>query len=97
MIGNVVLVYNGTFDLPLLAAQTDASAGKMPLLQHRNAEALAHVQHAAQLAPDSADVTHVLALALRANARTADADAAAARSIHLAQTIYPDFQKALAK
>jgi Dolichyl-phosphate-mannose-protein mannosyltransferase len=97
VIGNIFLVYNGSFALPLLAADTDASAVTSLLRRHRNAEALARAQHGALLAPDSAYVIHALALALRANGRTAEADAAAARSIQLATTIYPEYQKALAK
>lgn len=95
LIGNNILVYKGSFDLPLLAAETDAMAATTLLRQKRDAEALARAVRAAQLAPDSADVNHVLAAALRANGRTAEADQAAARSVHLAQTVYPEYQKSL--
>jgi Dolichyl-phosphate-mannose-protein mannosyltransferase len=97
VIGNIVLVYRGTFDVPLLAARTDASAATALLRQHRVAEALALAQHAAQEAPDSAEVHDVLAQALLASNRTAEAEAARAETIRLAKTIYPDFQTDLAK
>jgi len=97
VIGNIVLVYNGTFDVPLLAAETDSLAASNLLRSHRVPEALARAQHAVALAPDSADANSVLAQVLSAAGHNAEADATHAHAIHLAQTIYPDYQKSLAK
>ena len=53
LIGNVVLVYNGTFDVPLLAAHSRAAAAYGLLQRHQVAEAIAESGIAAKLAPDS--------------------------------------------
>lgn len=95
IIGNIVLVYRGSFDVPLLAAQTDAAAAKVLLRQHRFPEALALAQHAAQEAPDSAEINHVLAQTLIASGRNAEGQQANANTIRLAKTIYSEYQKGL--
>ncbi len=94
-IGNVILVYNGTFDVPLLAAQSNASAAVGLLRQRRLPEALALAQNAAQLAPDSAEVNAVLGEVLLASGRIEEGKQAMARAIHLAKTVEPDYQKHL--
>jgi 4-amino-4-deoxy-L-arabinose transferase-like glycosyltransferase len=97
MIGNVVLVYRGTFAVPLLAAETDAVAARGLLWQHRVAEALPLAQQAAQEAPDSAEVHRVLADALVASGKTEEAKAEEAETKRLARASYPEFQAWLVK
>jgi hypothetical protein len=97
VIGNAVLVYRGTFDVPLLAAQADAVEANNLLRQRRTAEALALAQRAALEAPDSAEIHHVLAQALLDSGRKAEGEAATAETVRLAKTIYPDFQQWLVK
>jgi tetratricopeptide (TPR) repeat protein len=94
-IGNVVLVYRGSFDLPLLAAQSRATAAIGLIRQHRFSEAVALAQDAVQLAPDSAEVNAVLGQALLASGRREEAKQANARALGLAQTIHPDYQRNL--
>lgn len=92
MIGNAVLVFHGSFDLPLLAAETNASNATNLLRQHRFAEAVTLAQTAARQAPDSAMVNLVLGQALMAAGNVAEGKQAMATAVHLAQTIHPDYQ-----
>ena len=96
-IENVVLVYRGTFDVPLLAAQTDDGTVSILLAQHRFPEALALAQHAAQEAPSSAEISNVLAEALMASGRTEESKQAAANAVRLARADHPEYQKRLIK
>ncbi len=95
IIGNAVLVYNGTFNVPLLAAETNAVDAGNLLNQHRVPEALALAQAAAQEAPDTADVNAVLGQALIASHREAEGQQALAKANRIAATVHPDFQKLL--
>jgi 4-amino-4-deoxy-L-arabinose transferase-like glycosyltransferase len=95
MIQNIILVYHGTFDLPLLAAQTNAVAATNMLRQQRLPEAVVLAQTAVQQAPDSAEVNAVLGQCLLASGRTAEGQQAIATAIHLAQTNHPEYQKHL--
>jgi len=92
LIGNVVLVYNGTFDLPLLAAYSQADAAYGLLQQHKMAEAIAEARSAARLAPDSAEINAALARVLTAAGQVAEGQQARATAIRLARAIHPDFQ-----
>src|SRR5205823_5394332 len=56
LIGNVVLVYKGTFDVPLLSAFSHSGAAFGLLSQRKVAEAVAEAQAAASQAPNSADI-----------------------------------------
>jgi hypothetical protein len=94
-IGNVILVYRGTFDVSLLAALTDAVNARRLLRQNQVPEALALAQSAVQLAPDSARANRVLADTLTASGRAAEAQKALTTAQHLAQTVHPEYQKAL--
>jgi len=94
-IGNVVLVYDGSFDVPLLAAQSRATAATGLLYQRRLPEAVALAQGAVELAPDSAEVNAVLGEALLASGRQEEGQQAIAKAIHLAQTIHPEYQRFL--
>jgi len=95
LIGNIILVYHGTFDVPLLAAQANAATATSLLFQRRFPEAIALAQTAVQQAPDSAEVNAALGQCLLASGRTAEGKQAIATAIHLAQTIHPEYQKQL--
>ena len=95
MIGNIILVYRGTFDVPLLAAETNATAAVQLLRQHRVAEALALAQTAAQQAPNAADVNAVLGQILLASGHIPEGRQALATALRLAESNHPEFQKYL--
>jgi len=91
VLGNVVLVYRGTFNVPLISAYSHLAAagnlargGKLP-------EAVAEAEQAVQLAPDSADIQAGLGSFLMAAGKTAEANQANATALHLRQTIHPEF------
>ncbi len=92
MIGNAVLVFHGTFDLSLLAAETNATNAASLLQQQRVTEALPLAQAAVQQAPNSAITNLVLGQALMASGNVAEGKQALATAVHLAQTIHPDYQ-----
>ena len=95
IIGQTILVYRGTFDVHLLAAQTNALAATKLLRLQRTSEALAFSQRAVQQAPDSAEVNGLLGQTLLAANRVTDGQQYIASAIHLAQIIHPEFQKSL--
>jgi 4-amino-4-deoxy-L-arabinose transferase-like glycosyltransferase len=95
LIGNVVLVYNGTFEVPLLAALSRARAAYGYLRQQKMAEAIAEAQSAVKPAPDSAEVQAALAQVLMAAGQKAEGQQALATAIRLARTTHPDFQAQL--
>jgi len=95
LIGNIILVYHGTFDVPLLAAETNADAAIGLLHQNRVPEALALAQTAAQQAPGSADVQATLGQMLLASGHIPEGQQAMASALSLAQANYPDYQKYL--
>jgi 4-amino-4-deoxy-L-arabinose transferase-like glycosyltransferase len=94
-IGNIILVYRGTFSVPQLAAETNATAAIGLLRQHRLSEALPLARTAAQQAPDSADVTAALGLILLASGNIPEGQQATARALQLAQSDHPEYQKYL--
>ena len=96
-IGNVMLVFHGTFNLPLLAAYTNAMAALSLLRQHRFPEAIALVRTAVQQAPDSAQINAALGTVLLASGQIEEGRQANATAIRLAQTIYPEYQKDVIK
>ena len=89
--GNVVLVYRGTFNVPLVSAYSHLAGARKLTTAHHLPEAVAEAEQAAQLAPNSADIQAGLALTLTAAGRTAEASQANAAARHLRQTIYPEF------
>lgn len=95
VIAHSVLVYRGTFDVPLLAAETHTSSALALLQQRRVPEAIAEVQAAVQLAPNSAEIQAVRGQILMAAGRNAEAQQAFATALTLAHSIHPDFQKNL--
>jgi 4-amino-4-deoxy-L-arabinose transferase-like glycosyltransferase len=94
-IGNIILVYRGSFDVPLLAGEMNAAAASTLLRQGRIAEALTMAQAAAQQAPDSAEVNAVLGRALLASHHVPEGRQAIATALQLAQTKHPEYQKYL--
>ncbi len=92
MIGNDVLVYRGTFDVPLLAAYSRASGSIALLYQRRLPEAITEAQAAVKEAPDSAEIHATLGRVLMTAGRTAEGQQQLATALHLARTIRPDYQ-----
>ena len=90
-LGNIVLVYHGTFNVPLGAAYSHLAAAGNLEREHKLPEALAEAEQATQLAPDSADIQTGLAHTLMAAGKTAEANQANATALHLRQTIHPEF------
>ena len=93
VLGNIVLVYRGSFHVPLIAAYSHLAAATALGRAHKLPEALAEAQQAAQLAPDSADIQAGLSSNLMAG-KTAEANQAKATALHLRQTVHPEFQGA---
>jgi thioredoxin-like negative regulator of GroEL len=95
VIGNTIFVYNGTFDVHLLAAQTNAVAATNLLQLHRIPEAVELAKTAVQQAPDSVEVKVVLGQTLLAANRTAEGQEVLANAIQMAKSIHPEFQKTM--
>jgi hypothetical protein len=94
-IGNVILVYRGSFDISLLVALTDARKASRLFRQYQIPEALALAQRAVQLAPNNAWVNAELGRILIAAGRTQEGQQANANALRLAKTDHPEFQKNL--
>jgi len=94
-IDNIVLVYRGTFDVPLLAAQTNATAATSMLRMHRLPEALALARTAVSQAPNSAEVNAVLGQVFLASGQIEEGRQVIANALHLAQTNHPEYQRFL--
>jgi hypothetical protein len=90
--GNVVLVYNGTFDVPLLSAYSHAFAARDLVGEGKMAEAVTEAQEAAKLAPDSADIEAWLGLTLMDAGRTREGQRANATALRLARSEHPEVQ-----
>jgi tetratricopeptide (TPR) repeat protein len=93
--GHIVLVYHGTFSVPLVAAYSlSAEAAK---LAHagRMSEAIAELEEAVQLAPDSAAIQAGLGIILIEAGRTEEGQRINATALHLAQSFHPEFQDRL--
>jgi hypothetical protein len=94
-VGNVVLVYRGTFDVHLLAAYSHSVAANRLTNQGRMTEALAEAQEAARLAPDSASMQAGLGLTLMGAGRMQEGRQVNATALRLARAVDPEFQGAL--
>jgi 4-amino-4-deoxy-L-arabinose transferase-like glycosyltransferase len=94
-IGNIILVYRGTFNVPLLAAESNASAATALLRQGRIPEAVSLAQTAVQQDRDCADAQAVLGQVLLASGHAAEGREALATALHLAQTNHPEYQRVL--
>lgn len=95
MPGNVILVYHGTFHVPLLAAYSHTVVADQLVRKKQLPEAVAEAQEAARLAPDSADIQAALGQTLAAAGRTEEAHQANTTALRLAHSIHPDFQAPL--
>lgn len=93
--GNVVLVYHGTFNVPLLAAYSHSAAAARLTAKHQMPEAIAEAQEAVRLAPDSADIQAGLGRTLMAAGQTQEAQQANAKALQIARSVHPDFQAPL--
>ena len=91
LLGNIVLVYHGSFNVPLVSAYSHLAAAAILAREHKLPEAVSEAEQAAQLAPDSADIQAGLAHTLMATGNTAEANQANATALHLRQTIHPEF------
>ena len=96
-INNIILVYRGTFSVPLLAAQSNVNAARSLQRQGHLPQALDLAQTAAQQAPDSAEIQAALGQILIDSGRASEGHAALATALHLAQTNHPEFQTRLIK
>lgn len=94
-IGDIIFVYRGTFNLPQLAAESNASAATQLLRQGRLPEALSLAQTAVQQDPDCADAHAILAQVLFTSGRAGEGREALATALHLAQTDHPEYQRPL--
>jgi len=92
LIGNIILVYHGTFDVPLLAAQTNATLATAMLRQGKLPQALAFAQAAVHQAPASANVQETYGEASFASGHIPEGQKAMATALTLAQSNYPDYQ-----
>ena len=88
-----VFVFQGHFEIPLAAALGhDQQAGKFQDAK-KYPEALAEIQQAVALAPDSVQINYDLGDILSALGRHDEAHQSYAKALHLAQTIEPEFQE----
>lgn len=88
-----VFVFHGHFEIPLAAALGhDEQAGKFQDAK-KYPEALAEIQQAVALAPDSVPLNFDLGETLSALGRHDEARQAYAKALHLAQTVEPEFQR----
>jgi 4-amino-4-deoxy-L-arabinose transferase-like glycosyltransferase len=92
VIGNTVLVYRGTFDVPLLAAHSQESGAIAHLFQGKLPEAITEEQAAVKEAPDSAEMHATLGRILMMAGRTTEGRQELDTALHLARTIHPDYQ-----
>ncbi len=95
MPGNVVLVYHGTFNVPLAAAYGHLGAASILVREKKMTEAVAEAEEAARLAPDSAQIQAGLGRTLMAAGRTEEAKQTNATALRLAKTVHPEFQESL--
>jgi 4-amino-4-deoxy-L-arabinose transferase-like glycosyltransferase len=94
-IGNIIFVFRGTFNLPHLAAESNASAATQLLRQGRVPEALSLAQTAVQQDPDCADAHAALGQVLLTSGRAGEGREALATALHLVQTNRPEYQRPL--
>ena len=94
MIGSSVLVYEGTYDIPLLAAQSHFSQTPTLMRQGRTAEAAQEAKTAEAMAPNAAEVETEVGGFFLSQGQTAAAEAAFARALEMAKTHRPDDQTA---
>jgi hypothetical protein len=93
--GYVVLVYHGTFSVPLVAAYSLSAEAAGLAGRGQWSEAIAKSEQAVQLAPDSAEIQAGLGSILMKAGRTQEGQHANATALHLAEISHPEFQDQL--
>lgn len=93
--GHIVLVYHGTFSVPLAAAYSLSAEAAGLAGIGKWSEAIAKSEEAVQLAPDSAEIQAGLGTILMKAGRTQEGQRANATALHLAQSSHPEFQDQL--
>lgn len=97
VIGNIILVYKGKFDVPLLSAMSHAASARSLLARKNVPEALAEAHTAVNQAPDSAVIHFTLGQILMTVAKREEALQSFATALRIARTNHPDFQKPLVR
>ena len=97
VVAGSMLVYEGTYDVPLLAAEAHYSQVPMLLMQGRGDAALAEAREATEIAPDSAVLRADLGGTLLKLHREAEAEAEFAKAMEMAKEHRPDQTEAVAK
>jgi Flp pilus assembly protein TadD len=92
LIGSTVLVYRGSYDIPLAAAQSHFSQVSALLHQGKTAEALTEARLAVALAPEAAEVQVELGGTLKTLHQEAEATEAFREAMQLAKAHRPDDQ-----
>jgi tetratricopeptide (TPR) repeat protein len=92
MPGNVIVVYHGTFSVPLDSAYSHLAAAGVLARARKMPEAVMEAQEAAKLAPDSADIQAGLGRTLMAAGQTEEARQANATALRIARSVHPEFQ-----
>ncbi len=90
VIANSVLLYRGTYEIPLLAAQSHYSQVPMLLRTGKGSEALAEAEKAVELAPDAPQVQAELGGTLLSLHRDAEAEEIFGKAMALAKAHRPD-------
>ena len=90
--GNIVLVYRGTFDVPLLSAYSHSYMARKLADEGKMAEAVAEAQEAVTLAPDSAEMQAGLGLALMGAGRIQEGQQVNGEALRLARSVHPEAQ-----
>ena len=93
--GNIVLVYHGTFKVPLVSAYSHLGLADMLAREGKMEEAVAHAEEAARLAPDSANIQAGLGRTLMAAGKIPEAQQANVTALRLARSMHPEFQASL--
>jgi predicted Zn-dependent protease len=95
VVGNVVLVFRGTFDVPLLSAYSHSLTAKNLAAEGKMDEAVAEAQQAARLAPNSAAMQEKLGEILMEAGRNHEGQQANSIALRLARSTYPESQQEL--
>jgi hypothetical protein len=92
VIGNTILVFHGSFNLPLAAAMSHVSQARSQAYQHQPMAAMEETDAAVQLAPESAEVRVTRCQVLRDLLHAPEATGECRRALELARAHHPDFQ-----
>ena len=87
-----ILVYNGSFDVPLASALSHVQESSRLLLNRQYEPALAEAQIAAQVAPEALQTELALGDALAGTGKLDEAKVAYRHAMRIAQTMEPDAQ-----